>query len=63
MVKGAGREVAGLLLLLLIFFYEALMPLCLIVTPSVSDADSLLFDDMGEHIENVRLGHVFVHLA
>jgi len=62
MVKGAGREVAGFLLLV-IFFYEVLMPLCLIATPSVSDADSLLFDDVGEHIENVRLGHVFVHLT
>lgn len=47
MVKGAGREVAGFLLLLVIFLYEVLMPLCLIVTPSVSDADSLLFDDVG----------------
>jgi len=47
MVKGVGREVAGFLLLLVIFFYEVLMPLCLIVTPSVSDADSLLFDDVG----------------
>ena len=62
MVKGAGREVAGFLLLV-IFFYEVLMPLCLIATPSVSDADSFLFDDVGEHIENVRLGHVFVHLT